>query len=92
MTFFHNEVIPKLDAQKQPDAYIYAKMAMARYSLRSGQTQLIKRTIDEAQTIIDENDQIQLPVLAAFYCLSADSYKVCPGTSPARVSLLTCSL
>lgn len=65
----------KVDTSETRDAYVLASMESAHYLLKIKEIKLVKKTIDESETILDTFDSVDTSIHASFYRVSAEYYK-----------------
>lgn len=59
-----------------PEAYVYASVETASLKLALGQTEIVRKDLDAASTILDTFDSIEPVIHAAYYRVNADYYSV----------------
>ncbi len=66
----------KVNKPASQDAYVYAIVAVASVKLRLQDADGARKSLDEAERILDSFDSVETVVHASFYRVSADYYQV----------------
>ncbi|KAI8876297.1 PCI-domain-containing protein [Backusella circina FSU 941] len=72
---FLNQIIAKVDEAGTKDVYVLAVMESANFKLKLGESDEVKKAIDESEKILDGFDSVETVIYASFYRVSAEYYK-----------------
>jgi len=73
---FLSKLADKVDKPSSQDAFVYAKVAVAKVQLQKQELDEAKSALTQSETILDTFDSVETSVHAAFYQVNSDYYQV----------------
>ncbi|KAG1449453.1 hypothetical protein G6F56_008637 [Rhizopus delemar] len=72
---FLKEIVKKVNTAETQDVYVLASMEVAHYLLKGKKVELVKKSMDESESILDKFGSVETSIYASFYRVSAEYYK-----------------
>ena len=73
---FLSKLAEKVDKPSSQDAFVYAKVAVAKVRLQKQELDEAKHALTQSEAILDSFDAVETSVHAAFYQVNSDYYQV----------------